>query len=63
MHYRVYRLNPAGAITSGDWIEADDELQARAWAQAFCDRGTPNVELWLGARRVATLPCREDAGG
>jgi len=30
LHYRVYRLNPAGAIVSGDWIEAEDERQARA---------------------------------
>jgi hypothetical protein len=63
LHYRVYRLNAAGAIVSGDWIDAEDESQARARAQAFCNEGTPSVELWLDARRLATLPCREDASG
>lgn len=60
MHYRVYKLNPAGRIASGDWIEADNEDQARAMAHAFCDEATPQVELWQGARRLAVLPCSDD---
>lgn len=60
MHYRVYKLNPAGRIVSGEWIEADSEHQARALAHALCDDGTPEVELWQGARRIAVLPCADD---
>lgn len=59
LHYRVYRLNPAGAIVSGDWIEADSEPEARAQAATFCDDGTPTVELWQGVRKLAVLPCHD----
>lgn len=57
MHYRIYRLNTEGSIVSGDWIEADDEQQARSEALAFCAIGTPTVELWQGTRQVAVLDC------
>lgn len=57
MHYRIYRLNPAGSIVSGDWIEADDEQQARTEALTFCAPGTPTVELWQGTRQLAVLAC------
>lgn len=60
MYYRVYKLNPAGRIVSGQWIEADDEAEACARAQALCDPGAPQVELWQGARQLAILPHRED---
>jgi hypothetical protein len=56
VHYRVYKLNPAGRITSGEWIEADNEPHARAMAQTLCEPGVPSVELWQGARRIAVLP-------
>jgi hypothetical protein len=57
VHYRVYKLDPAGHIMSGAWIEADSEGQARAAAQALCDRGSLQVELWQGTRKVAVLHC------
>lgn len=60
MYYRVYKLNPAGRIVSGEWIEADDEAQALAKAEALCGDGVPQVELWQGARRVAVLACSND---
>ena len=60
MHYRVYKLNPAGRIVSGDWIEADSETQALAQAAALCCEGVPQVELWQGAKRLAVLPCSDD---
>jgi hypothetical protein len=59
VHYRIYRLNPAGTIVSGDWIEADDEQQARIEALAFCAVGTPTVELWQGTRQLAVLACED----
>lgn len=59
-HYRAYRLTPAGKIKTGDWFEADDDVQARGVAHEFCDAETPTVELWQGSRFIARLPC-EDA--
>ena len=61
VHYRVYKLDPAGRIMSGAWIEADNEDQARDRAQALCGEGSPQVELWQGARKVAVLPCGDKA--
>jgi hypothetical protein len=58
--YRVYKLNPAGRIVSGEWIEAADERTARIMAHAMCDEGTPTVELWRGAQRITVLPCEQD---
>lgn len=61
MHFRVYKLDPAGRIMSGAWIEAEDEPQARALAQAFCGEGSPQVELWQGAQKLAVLDCDDRA--
>jgi hypothetical protein len=61
VQYRVYKLNQAGRIVSGEWIEATDDGQARAMAHEMCDDATPSVELWQGRRRVAELPCKDNA--
>jgi hypothetical protein len=61
VQYRVYKLNLAGRIVSGHWIEAENDGQARVKAHEMCDNATPAVELWQGRRRVALLPCEEDA--
>lgn len=58
--YRVYRLGSTGRISTGDWIEAEDEKDARRQAQALCADGTTRVELWQGRRFVATLECQPD---
>ena len=55
--YRAYLLNPAGKITWGEWIEAASQEEAEAKAHQLCDGGTPVVELWQGARKLAELPC------
>ncbi|HEY8571296.1 hypothetical protein [Phenylobacterium sp.] len=55
--YRAYLLDPAGKIRWGEWIEAADQAEAEKLAHAMCDAGTPTVELWRGAERVAELPC------
>ena len=60
MYYRVYKLNPAGRIVSGEWIEAENEPQALAQAATLCGDGVPQIELWQGARRLAVLPCSDD---
>jgi len=57
LDYRVYKLNPAGGIVSGEWIEADDEQHARDQALAMCGRGVPTVELWQGARLIGRYAC------
>ncbi|CAN7565702.1 hypothetical protein LJR225_004184 [Phenylobacterium sp. LjRoot225] len=59
MSYRVYRLNRAGAIISGEWIEAESEQDARRMAHSLCDEGTPSVELWQGPRKVGVFPCSD----
>jgi len=59
--YRVYKLNAAGRIVMGEWIAAEDDAEARKLAHAMCDEGTPTVELWLGASRIAILQCDEAA--
>lgn len=60
MQYRVYKLNAAGGIVSGDWIEADDEPDACRQAQDLCGPGVPGVELWQGARLVGRYDCVEE---
>ncbi len=57
--YRIYKLNPAGRIVSGEWIEAATDEQAQVLAHEHCDHATPSVELWDGPRRVAVLPCED----
>jgi hypothetical protein len=58
-HYRVYKLNPAGRIVTGEWIQAADDDAAKAAAHDLCDEATPTVEVWQGSRRLGVLPCDE----
>lgn len=60
MSYRVYMLNPAGRIVTGEWIEAPDDEAAKSLAHKFCNGTTPTVELWQGTRCVAVMPCSEE---
>jgi hypothetical protein len=55
--YRIYKLNSARRIVAGEWIQAADDVAARAIAHAMCDETTPFVELWQAARRIGVLPC------
>lgn len=59
MHFRVYKLSPGGRNVSGHWIEAPSERDAESIAHDFCDQGTPTVELWQGAQRLAILRCED----
>lgn len=59
-NYRVYKLNPAGRIHGAEWIEAADDQAAFRAAHQLCDRATPSVEVWLGARCLGRLPCADD---
>jgi hypothetical protein len=55
--YRAYLLDTRGKIVWGDWIEADDEQDARRKAQELCSEGKPVVELWEGKRMVGDVEC------
>lgn len=57
--YRAYTLDPAGKITWGEWIEAEDLEAARRMAHEMCDRGHPTVELWQGAEKVDEVDCSD----
>lgn len=57
--YRAYLLSPAGKITWGEWIEAENLEDARRQAHALCDGGHPTVELWHGARKMGSVDCAE----
>lgn len=56
-NYRVYTLSAAGRILAASWIEASDDVEAVAMAHGLCNPQVPAVEVWCGARRVATLDC------
>lgn len=59
MTYRIYKLDRAGSIVSGEWIEAESEQDARKLARALCGDGVPCVELWQGAHKLGVFPCSE----
>jgi hypothetical protein len=61
LHYRVYRLNSAGRILSGEWIAAENDHEARGLARQLCEPGTRTLELWQGAQRLAVMACDADA--
>lgn len=62
--YRAYRLDDARRIITADWIEADDDDEARAEAQEnLCNDGIPAVELWEATRFVDEIECDEGEGG
>lgn len=48
--YRLYRLDGAGRISAAEWIEADDDADARLKAQA--DSPSGQYELWQRRRLV-----------
>jgi hypothetical protein len=57
--YRLYCLDGANKVASGDWIEADDDSAAIDIAKATHDGS--ECELWQGKRLVARLDLRREA--
>ena len=51
--YRLYRLDGAGKITTGEWIEAEQDEDAVRAASARAGEG--KHELWDGRRLVARI--------
>jgi hypothetical protein len=58
MHiYRAYRLNKKRRITTGCWIEAHSDLEARRKAADLCEAGSATVEIWRGSDRIDEIDC------
>ena len=53
MKYRLYRLDGAGKITTGEWIDAADDAEAVRYAQEA--EGEGKFELWERNRFVAAV--------
>lgn len=52
--YRLYRLDGAGKISTGDWIEADSDDDALRQAEERAGGGS--FELWERQRLVGASP-------
>jgi hypothetical protein len=52
-NYRLYRLDGAGKITTGEWIDAGDDQEAVDKANALGRDG--RYELWNRGRMVAVI--------
>ncbi len=53
-HYRIYLLNAAGRIVSGNDALCDDDEAARAAADGLLEAGR-DAEVWHGRRRVGRV--------
>lgn len=51
--YRVYCLDGAGRVRTGEWIEADSDSAALEAARQFKD--AVRCEVWLGERLVGKV--------
>ena len=52
--YRFYRLDGAGRIGFGEWLEAEDDREALAKARELSEGGL-KCEVWEGRRLVGSL--------
>ena len=51
--YRLYDLDGVDKVSSGEWIDADDDEAAIEVAKRMMDG--QDLEVWQGARMVARL--------
>ena len=56
--YRLYGLDGANKVASGEWFEADDDKAAIEVAKQMMDGH--DCELWQGKRFVTRIEQRED---
>jgi hypothetical protein len=54
--YRLYGLDGANKVASGEWFEADDDQAAIEVATKMMDGH--DCELWQGSRLVGRIPHR-----
>jgi hypothetical protein len=59
--YRLYRLDGAGRISAAEWVDADDDGDARSKAARECSRG--RYELWQHDRLVECIGSSRRRGG
>ncbi|MFL6730013.1 MAG: hypothetical protein ACJ8D6_00075 [Sphingomicrobium sp.] len=52
--YRLYGLDGADKVATGEWFEADDDRTAIEVAKTLMDGH--DCELWRGRRLVARIP-------
>jgi hypothetical protein len=52
--YRLYGLDGVNKVASGEWFEAEDDLNAIEVAKKMMDGH--DCELWQGRRLVARIP-------
>ena len=54
-HYRIYPIGPEGTITGpASEINLQNDFEALAWVPEVLASGASSVEVWQGARLVAT---------
>ncbi len=56
--YRLYGLDGVNKVASGEWFEAEDDLNAIEVAKTLMDGH--DCELWQGRRLVARIPHQRD---
>ena len=59
--YRLYGLDGVNKVSSGEWIDADDDQAAIEAVKKMMDGH--DCELWQGRRLVARIPHQDGAEG
>jgi hypothetical protein len=58
--YRAYRVDQRRHIQAAAWIEAPDDVAAKAEAKdELCEDGAPKVEIWRGTQLVDEVDCED----
>lgn len=55
--YRAYRLDSHHRIKTGDWLEANNDADAKAEAAELCDDGVASIELWRAQVKIDEIEC------
>ncbi len=58
--YRAYRLDERHRIKTGDWIDANNDADAKAQAAELCEDGVTSVELWQAQKKIDEIDCPDD---
>lgn len=59
--YRAYHLDSRHRIVSGQWLEAENDAEAKEQAENLCEEGAPTIELWQAKRLVEEIDCENDS--
>jgi hypothetical protein len=58
--YRAYRLDDRHRIKSGEWLDANNDADAKAQAADLCEDGVTSVELWQAQTKIDEIDCPTD---